>query len=304
MFPHVSTEALVCALVLSEEGNLGRTAERLNTSQANAGRRLKALQTSWEIEFFRRIRSGFELTEHGRTAMRDLRIGLEHLERAFSRASYSAVRKHRPFRIGHSLYIHGKVLPFLQRQGPPGMTYSRVILRSDTTMRLVQRVLRGELHVGFGVMPILDNDLWVAPVAQESFSACIPDTHPLKDRLRISARDLANEKLYWVPRSVHPAFYGQITTYLAGVGHQLRNIHEGRAIIEGIDLAAHNFGVALVPQSANRFQRSGVLFKPLTDKLIRIETVLFARRDQMYGDLRAFVDAALAELQPAKTELQ
>jgi len=294
----------VCALVLSEEGNLGRTAERLNTSQTNAGRKVKALEKSWEIEFFRRIRSGFEMTEHGRAAMRELRTGLEHLERAFAHASYSAVRKHMPFRIGHSLYIHEKVLPYLQRQGPPGATFSRVVLRSDTTIRLMKRVLRGELHVGFGVMPILDKDLWVVPIAQEYFGVCIPNTHPLKDRLRISARDLAGERIYWMPRSVHPAFYNQVTGYLISVGHQLRNIHEGRAIIEGIDLAAHKFGVALVPQSAERFQRPGVLFKPLTDKLIRIETVLFARQDLMYGDVRTFVNTALAELQPAKTEIQ
>jgi DNA-binding transcriptional LysR family regulator len=153
-------------------------------------------------------------------------------------------------------------------------------------------------------MPVLDRDLWVVPVAQEHFSVCIPDTHPLKDRLRISARDLTGEKIYWVPRSLHPAFYNQVTGYLVGVGHHCRNIHEARAIIEGIDLAAHKFGVALVPESAVRFQRAGVLFKPLTDKLIRIETVLFARHDQMYGDVRAFVDTALVELQPAKTELQ
>jgi hypothetical protein len=46
-------------------------------------------------------------------------------------------------------------------------------------------------------------------------------------------------------------------------------------------LTAHSAGVTFVPQLASRFQRSGVLFRPLTDQLIRIETALFACKDQM-----------------------
>lgn len=82
-----------------------------------------------------------------------------------------------------------------------------------------------------------------------------------------------------------------MSDYLHGVGHHTDNLQEARAIIQGIDLAAHNLGVALVPQSAARFQRSGVLFKPLTDKLIQIETALFVRRDKMHGDVLEFVNA-------------
>jgi hypothetical protein len=46
------------------------------------------------------------------------------------------------------------------------------------------------------------------------------------------------------------------------------------------------------------------LFKPLTDKLLRIETVLFVRRDRMHGAVREFVQIALAELKSSRTVLQ
>jgi len=296
MFPHVSTEALVCALVLSEEGNLGRTADRLHTSQSNVGRKVKALQKDWGVELFRRCRTGFEPTEEGRPALIEIRKSIEHVQRGFDCALYMTVKHRAPFRIGYSLYVHGKVLPFLQRQSPPGSDFSRVVLKADTTVHLKKRVLRGELHVGFGVMPVIDRDLWVIPVADETFGVCVPSTHRFKDKLRLSARDLINEQIYWMPRSMHPAFYGQVVDYLRSVGILRPNLHEARAIIQGIDLAAANFGVALVPQSAARFQCSGVVFKPLTDKLIRIETVLFVRRDKMQGSIRDFVERAVAEL--------
>jgi hypothetical protein len=44
---------------------------------------------------------------------------------------------------------------------------------------------------------------------------------------------------------------------------------------------AHGAGVALVPKYASRFQRPGVLFKPLAYDLLCIEAALFVRRDQM-----------------------
>ena len=195
-------------------------------------------------------------------------------------------------------------MPLLQRQSVPGPDFTHVELKADTTIHLEARVLRGELHVGFGVMPILDRDLWVAPIAHEYFSACISATHPLKNKMRLSAHDLVNEALYWMPRSVHPAFYDQVTEYLRGVGVNPHNLQEAQAIIQGIDQAAGNLGITLVPQSAARFQCSGVLFKPLTDKLLKIETALFVRRDQMHGDVRDFVNSILTQLPPAKTELQ
>lgn len=304
MFPHISTEALVCALVLSEEGNLSRTAERLHTSHSNVGRKIKTLQKDWGVELFRRNLSGFELTDEGRSAVQEIRRSIEYAQRGFDRAIYMSVKKRGPFRIGYSLYIHGKVLPFLQRQNTPGPNFTHVVLKADTTTHLKARVLRGELHVGFGVMPILDKDLWVAPIAHEYFGVCIPATHPLKNKIRLSAHDLVDETVYWMPRAVHPAFYDQVAGYLRGVGINPHNVKEAQAIIQGVDLAATNLGIALVPQSAARFQCLGVLFKPLTDKLIRIETAVFARRDQMHDEIGEFVNSVIAELRSTKSELR
>ena len=304
MFPHVSTEALLCALVLSEEGSLIRAAARLHTSHTNVGRKIRTLQQGWGVELFQRTLMGFELTKQGQSAIREIRESVEHIQCGFDHAVYTAVKNRRPLHVGHSLYIHEKVLPFLQRQQVPGSNFPRVCIKADTTVHLIARVLRGEVHVGFGVMPILNRDLWVTTIAHENFAACIPAEHPFKTKLRLSVHDLIEETLYWMPRDSHPAFYEQVTDYLYGVGIHPHSLQEARAIIQGIDLAANNLGVALVPQSAARFLRSGVLFKPLTDKLIKIETSIFVRRDQMHGETNEFVNYAIAELRSTRTNVQ
>jgi LysR family transcriptional regulator, benzoate and cis,cis-muconate-responsive activator of ben and cat genes len=304
MFPHVSTEALVCALVLSEEGNLVRVGARLHTSHTNVGRKIRTLQQDWGVELFQRTPTGFELTEQGQSAIREIRESIKHIQRGFEHAVYTSVKNRKPLRVGHSLYVHERVLPLLQRHHPSGASdFPSIIVRADTTVHLKARVLRGELHVGFGVMPILDKDLWVTTIAQEYFAVCIPADHPFKDRVRLSVHDLLEEAIFWMPRPVHPGFYEQVTGYLFGVGIQPHNLHEARAIIQGIDLAAHKLGVALVPQSAARFQRPGVLFKPLTDRLIKIETAVFTHRDQVHGEVSDFVNSIITALRSPKTDL-
>jgi len=294
----------MCALVLSEEGSLVRTAERLHTSHTNVGRKVKILQNAWGIELFRRNLTGFEVTEQGRNALPEIRKSIDHMQRGFDGAIYLSVKNRRPLTVGHSLYVHGKVLPYLEQRKIDSDDFSGVEINADTTVNLVQHVLRGILHVGFGVGPIQDKDLWIAPITREYFSVCIAADHPLRNKIRLSVHDLIGETIYWMPRSVHPAFFQHVSGYLYGVGIQPHKLREARAIIQGIDLAASRLGVALVPASAARFQHAGVLFKPLTDKLIYIDTLVFARRDQMRNGLDAFVRGAISELSSKKDRSQ
>ncbi len=307
MFPHVSTEALMCALVLSEEGNLIRTAERLHTSHYSVGRKLKMLQNAWGVEFFRRNLTGFELTDEGRLAVREFRKSIEHMQRGFDQAIYLSVKRRRPLLVGHSLYIYRKVLPYLEKQSISSSEFSRIELKADTTVHLVNRVLRGLLHVGFGVAPVEDKDLWVAPIVSGIFRHLYSGRSSIQGQIAASPFTILSTKPSTgclVPCILPSSGRGVVTEYLHGIGIQPHNLHEARAIIQGIDLAASGLGVALVPESAARFQYPGVLFKPLADKLIHIETTVFARRDQMRGAPGDFVQAAIAELSPRKLRLQ
>ena len=161
-------------------------------------------------------------------------------------------------------------------------------------MQLVRRVRNGELQAGFGVLPILDKDIWIERVAHEPFIVCIPERHRLATHARLAARELSNEILVWIPRNIHRLFYDQVVNYLRTLKFDPRRFQEAHTITQALDFAAHGAGIALVPQSASRFQRPGVLFRPLTDGLIRIETALFVRKDQMRASVKDFISLALS----------
>jgi DNA-binding transcriptional LysR family regulator len=167
-------------------------------------------------------------------------------------------------------------------------------------MQLVRRVRNGELQASFGILPILDKDIWIERVAHEPFIVCIPERHRPADHARLTARELSNETLVWRPRSIHRLFSDRVVNYLRTPKFDPRRFQEAHTIAQALDFAALGAGIALVPQSASRFQRPGVLFKPLTDELIRIETALFVRKDQMRASVKDFISLALSGIAKLK----
>lgn len=184
----------------------------------------------------------------------------------------------------------------------PSGELSEIVLESANTLELVERVLRGRLHAALGVGPIADRDLWVERVGQEGFSVCLPRNHRLAQKVGVSAHDLDGEMVFWMPRSLQPRFYGRVMKYLSSLGVQ-PVFREVKSETHALEIAAQGFGLALLQRSASRISHVGVVFKPLTDRYLGIETVLFMRRDQRYGELKEITDNLFARLVALKTEI-
>jgi DNA-binding transcriptional LysR family regulator len=295
-----SLQQLLYLEAVLEEGSFVRAADRLHTTHSTISRNLKALSNGLGINLFDKTPRGLKPSSVGRVYGAQVRTSLEQAKLAFDLARYEANLHRRPFYVGHSPYIHGSLLPLLGQFTLPGSEASPIVLRSAPTMRLVWRVRCGEIQAGFGVLPIVDKALWIERVAHEPFCVCIAEHHRLATHSRLAARELSNETLVWIPRSVHRMFYDQIVNYLLTLKFDPRRFQEAHTITQALDFAAHGAGVALVPQSASRFQRPGVLFKPLTDDLIRIETALFVRKDQMRTPVKDFIAIALSGIAALK----
>jgi DNA-binding transcriptional LysR family regulator len=156
--------------------------------------------------------------------------------------------------------------------------------------------LRGQLHAALGIQPIEDEDLWVKIVGREGFSVCIPRGHPLANRADVRAKDLHGQVVFWVPPSLHPGFYEHVMKYIHSLGIA-PVFKEARGQSHAFEFAAQGFGLALLPRSAARLSRTGVVIKPITDRYLAIETVLFMRRDQRSGTIKDFIDDLFIRLQ-------
>jgi hypothetical protein len=62
--------------------------------------------------------------------------------------------------------------------------------------------------------------------------------------------------------------------------------------------------MALLPNSAVRLSRTGVIFKTITDRYLQIETVLFAKKEVVHGVLGELVQFLVSQLRAARPAKQ
>jgi DNA-binding transcriptional LysR family regulator len=179
----------------------------------------------------------------------------------------------------------------------------RIVLEHSVTPDLIERVLRGRLHASLGVLPIQNRELWVELLVREPFCVCLPKGHPLAQRQVVAARELHGQPLFWIPRDMHPAFYDRTVKYIESTGAR-PVYHEIGSVSHAIEIAVHGLGVALLPNSAGRLSRHGVVFKTVTDQFLQIETALFSRRELMRGVLQDFTLFLASRLQAVKPSVQ
>jgi DNA-binding transcriptional LysR family regulator len=287
----------------SQEGSFTRAARKLGIPQPSLTRKVSLLEKALGVRLFDRSSRKIELTKAGRLFVPEAIASLNHAERAWDLAQHQALMEHGPFRLGYSAYIHTALLPFLWRLNSPDTEASAIMLQSASTSEMVSRVLKGELHAAVGVLPVQDEDLWIKTIGQEPFYLCLPKGHKLAHKANVTVKDIHGEMVFWIPRSVHQGFYDVTVKYIRSVGAEpiFREVCGAAHIIE---LVAYGFGVGLVPRSAIRLARSGVIFKSLSDRFLKVETALFARKDQRTGTLQGFIDDLSFRLQTLKLEMQ
>ncbi len=302
MFSKIAPEAQVYVVILAQEGSFSRAARKLHTSQPFLTRRIAQLEKSIGTKLFDRTSRRMELTPAGKLFLPEAIASLHHAERAWDLARYHARIENGPVRIGYSPYIHSLLMPVLHQFDYPQVEPPRVLLEGCGTVELMQQVLHGKLHVGVGILPITDSDLLVQPIAQEPLYLCIPKNHALAHKTTVSAKDIHGEMVFWLPQRMHPELYEYITGYIQGIG--ARPVYsEVCSMVSAIEIVGHGFGIAFVPKSAARLSRTGVVFKPLTDRLLRIETALFVRRN-LHNSLQDLIDLLFARIQALKLDIQ
>ncbi len=299
-------EVNILIVVIAQEGSFLRASKKLGIAAPSLTRRVSSVEKSIGVKLFERTTRNVELTSAGRLFVQESALSLRHAERAWELARFQGQIDNGPYRIGYSPYTHSAFLPLLNGLSPVSMAPSdepsNVVLQSANTPELIEDVLRGRLHAALGVGPIADKDLWIDRLGREGFSVCVSRNHRLAQAAGVTVQDLHGETIFWMPRSSQPRFYVQVARYMRSLGVN-PTFREVRAASHAFEFVSHGFGVALLPRSASRMSHAGTVFKPLSDRYLGIETLLFMRRDQRYGDIKDLIDELSSQLSALKVEI-
>ncbi|MET0661185.1 MAG: LysR family transcriptional regulator [Steroidobacteraceae bacterium] len=285
-------------IAVAEEGHITRAAERLGIQQPPLSLQIRALEQELDVQLFRRVPRGVELTPAGAALLEHARGVLDQVDRATAITRRTARGEQGRLVIGFtsSTPFH----PFVPRIIRAFRELSPLVslqLEESGSSELVQALRNEEIDAAFIRSPVADIDgLLVRPLLEESMIAALPAAHPLATVANamsspLALAQLANETFILYKRPGGPGLYDAIITACRGAGFSPRVGQEAPRILSTLNLVAAGLGVSIVPESLSRLQMDGVLYRPLSnDPPLHAPLILACRRGEQSAAVQRFID--------------
>ncbi len=252
-------------MAVAEELHFGRAAERLHIAQPPLSQQIRQLEANLGFELFHRTKRSVQLTAGGTVFLEECHQvfrQVDHAVRAGQQASRGEVGK---LVVGFVSSAAYNVLPPLLhafREQVPGVNLT---LQELTTDQQVQRLRDQQIDVGFVRPPVDQVEFRVMTILQESLVLALPETHPLAQSDLITLRSLIHDSFILFPRLLAPGLYDQIISLCQQANFSPRVVQEATQMQTIVSLVAAGIGSAIVPESIRHLQRTGVVYKALTE---------------------------------------
>lgn len=276
MFPTVEVRHLQAVIILAEELNFSRAAERLHITQSGLSKQISEVEAFRFHLFIRANKKNVELTQAGRLFVEEARLALMHIDRAVlaAREGNDSI-----LTVGHSPDAdHAWISAILAiRLLYPKL---RIQLISEFSSELVQRVMAGDLSMALVTAPPENSRITAAAFAQTPLYAALPQNHAAAQKEDIAFQDLVKDEWILFARRSHPVVRAAIMDAAQRQGVAPKHAHDILTAQEAIHLVSQHVGVAIVTKPASvGISVEGVVIRPLSDPSLSFETCLIMRSD-------------------------
>jgi DNA-binding transcriptional LysR family regulator len=296
---------LQAAIVLAEELNFSRAAERLRIDQSTLSRRIMELEGLVKLRLFERNHQLVELTEPGRYFVQEARNALLHAERAVLSATAASRGADELLNLGKSAYIDPYLVSTLLSIQLPLFPGLKIKQWSNYSHELAHQVALGKLDMAL-VTAIPDTPkLNLLTVADAPAYIALPKDHPVSGHHELRVADLHDCEWIVPAPHVNPHFHETIRAVASDTGIAARDIHQFMTAEEASELIVAHKGVAFLTRGgAWRIARDGVTMRPLAEQRLRLVTKLATRADNKSRLVSEFVRAAGRKLISARPAQQ
>jgi LysR family transcriptional regulator, benzoate and cis,cis-muconate-responsive activator of ben and cat genes len=290
----------IAVLAVAEKGSLVAAGKYLGIGKSAVRKRVHGVERELGTPVFRAEGKGMVLNEAGtlyilsaRESVRQALLGVDRVHALLQ------VQTHE-LRIGYSTHLNTKLLDIIRRIQPRGVDSVSVTREGLMTQQAVDGVLQGDLHVGFGILPILEPDLSARLLMEEPLVACLPVGHHLATKATIRPEELASEPIVSVMRKALPGRHEDIAMHFESLGVSLRFVADAFSLKEALWMVTQGIGVSLMTKFSASSYRHDVVIRPLSDRLLTVKSGVFTRRDHVQKLVSDFVDLAWAETAPLR----
>jgi len=302
MFPNLEIRHLHAVIVLAEERNFTRAADRLHISQPALTKQIADVEGLHRFHLFSRDkRREVEPTDAGRAFVEQARLALFHAERAVHLAHAADKGTNSVLTIGHSLCAdHAWIAAMLAIRLPLYPTL-RIRLTTQFAMESLRSVITGELNIALVTAPPQDVQITAVPFARAPLYAALLETHPAAAKERLALLDLANDDWILLAKQVHPVLHEAIMNAARHESIVPKHAHDIITPQQAIELVSEHMGVAIITKpTARTLHADGVIVKPLIDSSLCFETSVIMRADDESRLVNEFVRTFLRKYAPQR----
>lgn len=279
-------------LVVAEELNFHRSAQRLNLDQSALTRRIQRLEEQLGFRLFERTTREVRLTAAGQSFYRDNQHLFAEYDEAVAQARRIAEGKTGRLRVAYMAFAATELMPSAVARFRRLHPHVAVELRYMRTQGQKLALATDEIDLGYLIGPFDHPDYHSLTLAADPLYVVTPRNHPLLRRPVIAPADLAGEELILGDMREWGEFRWRLEEMFNAEGIALRVGLEASNTLALLGLVAAGLGVTLYPESLIGFLGRNVEVRPIHDDAFRIHTVLAWKRVNRGAQLRAFVDVA------------
>ncbi|WP_337844095.1 LysR substrate-binding domain-containing protein [Thermus sp.] len=250
---------LRCFLVLAEERNFHRAAERLFLSQPGLTQQIRALERELGVRLLER--RPFRLTPAGEVLYREGKALLDQAEALKERVRRAGRAE---LRFGVPENLLPDLMPLLDHLRR-GLGRPVEILEMHTPEQ-VKALKEGRLDYGLAGLRVEDPAIAKEPLLEVPIVVALPEDHPLAGADRVPLRALKDEPFLLMPKEALPPLYEAFMEVFRRAGFQPKVVREVARFPQAVGLVAAGVGVYLTLAPYRVFPHPGVVLRPLLEE--------------------------------------
>ncbi|MDO9641015.1 MAG: LysR family transcriptional regulator [Pseudotabrizicola sp.] len=281
-------------LVVAEELNFRRSADRLNLDQSALTRRIQKLEHHLGFKLLERSTREVALTAAGQSFYRDNAAMMDGYHNSVLAARRVAQGHTDGLRIGYMTFSAPRLMPELLARFHKAHPFVRLTTAYLRTQAQRLALAKNEIDAGFMIDRFDHPEFQSIEMSDEPLFAILPADHPLGGQDSVTPSDVASLPLVLGEMQEWDEYRWRLEGLFSAEGLVLTPQFEAAHTLAIGGMVGAGLGITIFPQSLVGLLGAGVVVRPIDHPLFRLRTALVWRSSNPSTELINFVDIVMA----------
>lgn len=270
-------------IVLAEELNFSRAAERLHISQPPLSRQIKELEEEIGARLFHRTKRYVALTNAGEVFLKKAYQILDQVDQACTAAR--AMESKEELVIGFTGTAQD-IVPAIHTYTDLYPSVS-IVLQQMTTAEQIKALHEKKIDIGLVTSPIHNEEIKTKFLKRCPFMLVMPKSHPLAFKPSLYMHELEQESFIMTTRSAGALYYDRFIEIFQNAGFKPNITIHAHDLHTVLTLVSAGLGITLTPSTIQPY--SEVISKKVEDLTLSIAIFVAWRQQNQAVALKKFL---------------